>query len=97
MSRYLLLAGALVALAPAAFAAPGGKPTPKTKKPVAAATINCPVMAGRKVNIKDATAKHLYADYKGNRYYFCCTMCPKMFKANPAKYAKGPHLPTPKK
>lgn len=97
MSRYLLLAGALVALAPAAFAAPGGKQAPKTKKPAAPATITCPVMAGRKVNIKEATAKHLYADYKGNRYYFCCTMCPKMFQANPAKYAKGPHLPIPKK
>lgn len=71
-----------LAIAAASFAAP-------TK-------IACAVMSGNKVDIAAATASHKYADYKGNRYFFCCGMCPKMFKANPAKYAKGAHIPTPK-
>lgn len=59
-------------------------------------TMMCPVMPSRKVDVAAATKARNYADYKGNRYYFCCDDCPKMFKANPAKYAKGPHVPTPK-
>ena len=59
-------------------------------------TMNCPVMPSRKVDMAAATKAHNYADYRGNRYYFCCDDCPKMFKANPAKYAKGPHMKTPK-
>lgn len=48
----------------------------------------CPVIAGQWVNVKEATAKHMYADYKGKRYYFCCVSCPEEFRKNPAKYAK---------
>lgn len=59
-------------------------------------TLMCPVMPSRKVDVAAATKAHNYADYKGNRYLFCCDDCPKMFKANPAKYAKGPHIKTPK-
>ena len=57
--------------------------------------IACPV-TGEKVDIAKATKAHMYADYKGNRYFFCCGDCPPMFKKNPAKYAKKPHIPTPK-
>jgi len=29
-----------------------------------------------------------YADYKGVRYYLCCSTCTKSFRDNPAKYAE---------
>jgi YHS domain-containing protein len=56
--------------------------------------IACPV-TGDKVDMDTATKKHMFADYKGNRYFFCCNDCPPMFKKNPAKYAKKPHVKTP--
>jgi Cu+-exporting ATPase len=28
-----------------------------------------------------------YADYKGNRYFFCTKACPELFRADPEKYA----------
>jgi YHS domain-containing protein len=59
-------------------------------------TIACAVMSSNKVNIATATAKHMYADYKGNRYFFCCGGCPEAFKKDPAKYAKSAHIKTPK-
>jgi YHS domain-containing protein len=94
MKNVLLLAGAAVMLAPAAFAGPGKKAPAKT--PVTPAKLECPVMAGHPVDVKDATAKKMYADYKGNRYFFCCAGCPPQFKADPAKFAKGQHIATPK-
>ena len=69
-------------------AAPKGK-APKTE-------LHCAVQPDDKVNIKDATKKKMFADYKGNRYFFCCAGCPEKFKKNPAKYAKGDHIPAPK-
>jgi YHS domain-containing protein len=39
----------------------------------------CPVLGG---NIE----KSLYADYKGQRVYFCCKGCDEEFKKNPEKY-----------
>ncbi|HEB70416.1 MAG TPA: YHS domain-containing protein [Desulfobulbus sp.] len=45
----------------------------------AAPQTTCPVMGG-KIN------KKLYADYKGQRVYFCCLGCPPEFKKNPEKY-----------
>lgn len=90
--KNMLLVGAILIVATAAFAAP-----PKKKAPAPApTTIKCAVMTGNTVNIKAATASKMYADYKGNRYYFCCGMCPEAFKKDPAKYAKNAHLPTPK-
>jgi len=59
-------------------------------------TIACAVMPKNKVDIATATKNHMYADYKGNRYFFCCGGCPSAFKANQAKYAKAAHIPTPK-
>ena len=41
----------------------------------------CPVMGGM-IN------KNLYADYQGNRVYFCCPPCLKEFKKNPDPYVK---------
>ena len=57
--------------------------------------IRCAVLKGSTVNIATATKNHMYADYKGNRYFFCCDDCPKDFKKNPAKYAKNAHIKTP--
>lgn len=42
-----------------------------------------------------ATKSKMYADYKGNRYFFCCKDCPPMFKKNPTKYAAKPHIRSP--
>lgn len=45
----------------------------------AAAQTTCPVMGGQ-IN------KELYADYKGQRVYFCCMACPPEFEKNPQKF-----------
>ena len=54
--------------------------------PVLAATApqaqtTCPVLGGN-VN------KEVYADYKGQRVYFCCQGCDAEFKKDPEKYLK---------
>ena len=41
----------------------------------------CPV-TGEPINPK------IYADYKGWRVYFCCSMCPATFRADPEKYLR---------
>lgn len=92
MTRYVFAAGVLLALASPALAGPDKG---KAKKAAEVTTIKCAVMTGRVVNIKEATAHHLYADYKGRRYYFCCGACPTAFKRDPAKYAKNASLPSP--
>lgn len=56
--------------------------------------ITCPV-TGDKVDMDSATKSHLYSDYKGNRYFFCCKDCPPMFKKSPAKYSSKTHIKTP--
>jgi YHS domain-containing protein len=86
MKKLSILSVSLLALSAAALAAP--------KTP---STISCAVMATNKVDIAKATAKHMYTDYKGRRYFFCCAGCPAAFKANPAKFAKSASIPTPKK
>lgn len=45
----------------------------------AAEQTTCPVMGGT-IN------KKLYADYKGERVYFCCMACPPKFEKDPEKY-----------
>jgi YHS domain-containing protein len=77
---------ALSIAAVSAFAGPDKTPT----------TIACAVMPTNKVDIKKATASHMYADYKGKRYFFCCGGCPSAFKKDPAKYAKAASIKTPK-
>ncbi|GDX39948.1 hypothetical protein LBMAG21_02400 [Armatimonadota bacterium] len=90
MKKMLIFAGALCILSSAAMA-DGKKKTAK-----APTTLKCAVMSTKDVNIKDATASKMFADYKGNRYFFCCGGCPDAFKADPAKYASAPHIATPK-
>lgn len=93
MTRMMLLSGAVLMLAGAAIAAD----QKAEKAPKAAPTeVKCPVEPEHKVNIADATKKKMFADYKGNRYFFCCAGCPGEFKKNPEKYAKSEHIPTPK-
>src|SRR5260221_1005348 len=91
MKTGILIAGAALTLSAVAFAAPGdkGKKAEKTE-------IKCAVMSNNTVNIKDATAKGAFADYKGNRYFFCCGGCPAAFQKDPAKYAKADHIKAPK-
>lgn len=60
-------------------------------------TIHCAVLTNSTVNIASATKNRMYADYKGNRYFFCCADCPRDFKKNPPKYGKNAHIKTPKK
>jgi YHS domain-containing protein len=60
-------------------------------------TIHCAVMTNNVLDIAKATKNHMYADYKGKRYFFCCDGCPQAFKKNPAKYAKHDSIPIPKK
>lgn len=93
MKRAVLLLGAALTLVSAGVMAEG-KPA---KKAAAPTSLHCAVMKEGKVNIKDATAKKMYADHKGRRYFFCCAGCPEAFKKEPAKYAKNDSIPTPKK
>ena len=86
MNRFTLLAVAIAALPVLA-----GAQTKKAEKPM-----HCAVMPSNKVDIATATKKHMIADYKGRRYFFCCNGCPQEFKKNPAKYAKSESIPTPK-
>lgn len=65
-------------------------------KKAAPTEIPCAVMPSHKVNIKEATSKKMFADYKGNRYFFCCAGCPDAFKKDPAKFAKAEHIAVPK-
>jgi len=39
----------------------------------------CPVMGGK-------ANPNIYADYQGQRVYFCCQGCPGVFQKDPAKY-----------
>lgn len=81
-------------LAVASFAQTSTKPMKKVEK--TPTKIACAVMPTNQVDVAKATKKHMYSDYKGRRYFFCCSGCPAEFKANPAKYAKAASLPTPK-
>ena len=95
MKRLSLLSLASLALGGGAFAQAKSKIPAKPKTP---AKISCAVQKGDMLDVADATKKHMYSDYKGRRYFFCCAGCPDEFKKNPAKYAKtAPSIPTPKK
>ena len=96
MSKYLLIAGAVLALTTAASAEKDHH-AKKGHAPKGGHEVHCAVMKEHKISVDEATKKKAYADYKGNRYYFCCAGCAPTFKKNPAKYAKNDHLPTPKK
>jgi len=90
-SLVLLSIAALVAV-PALAAK---KEAPKAKK--AKTEVHCAVMKEHTVKISEATSKKAFADYKGNRYFFCCPGCKPDFEKSPEKFAKAEHIPTPKK
>lgn len=89
--KTTLLAGAVL------FLAVSAGPVLAEKKSATPKELHCAVMKKHKVNIAEATKKKAYADYKGNRYFFCCAGCSPEFKKDPAKFAKSDHIPTPKK
>jgi len=88
---YLVMAGAFVVAA--GLLAPGCKEQasppagtsqgePGSAPPAAAiAQKLCPVT-------DDPIDPKIYLDYQGRRVYFCCEMCPPMFKKDPEKYLK---------
>lgn len=86
--KNLALTALAIAILPACA---GAQVTKKSEK-----VMHCAVMASNKVDIATATKKHMYADYKGRRYFFCCEGCPAAFKKNPAKYAKSDSIAIPK-
>lgn len=90
MKKFALIMAVMAVSVTSVFAQ--GKKPAKTPK-----TISCAVMKQDKVDIAKATKEHMYADYKGRRYFFCCAGCPESFKKDPVKYAKSPSIPTPKK
>lgn len=47
----------------------------------------CPVMPGRMVVKAEAERSSLVRDYRGRRYYLCCTCCGPKWDSDPAKYA----------
>ena len=89
MKKICFLSLAALTMAGAAFAAPAKKAA-KVKT-----TIECPVMKGHMVNIKQATASKKFVDFKGRRYFMCCDGCGPAFKADPTKYSKAVSLPIP--
>lgn len=91
MKKISLLAIVSLALVGGAFAQ--GKPT---KKPTPAPkTIACSVMTTEKVDVAKATKSHMYSDYKGRRYFFCCEHCIGAFKKDPSKFSKSASIATP--
>jgi YHS domain-containing protein len=70
MKKVVILLLAL-SLAGAAFAA--GPPASSQDQAL------CPVMGGK-------ANPNIYADYQGQRVYFCCPACPGVFQKDPGKY-----------
>ena len=59
--------------------------------------LTCAVNTSAKVDPAAAIEKKQYADYKGQRYFFCCGGCPEAFKKDPAKFAANASIPSPKR
>ncbi|MDX1935076.1 MAG: YHS domain-containing protein [Capsulimonadales bacterium] len=91
MRNFVLLVAISALIGSAASANP--QKDAKPKEP--AKMIACAVEPEHKVDVKKATTEKMFADYKGNRYFFCCAGCPGKFKADPAKYVKAAHIKTP--
>jgi YHS domain-containing protein len=75
----MILAGLAVALMMVGPVLAQGKKAEGQAQAQVQTQTKCPVLGG---NID----KHVYADYKGHRYYFCCKGCDEEFKKNPEKY-----------
>ena len=98
MNKNMLLAASAILLSFSALTVSADE-AKKGDKKSAPSEIQCSVMASNKVNIAEATKKGAgkgYADYKGNRYFFCCGCCPAEFAKDPTKFAKSAHIKTPK-
>ena len=67
----------------AALATVSGAQVPKPHKN-AKGQLVCPVMKTVVASPKTAAG---FSDYKGERYYFCCSMCKPRFDKSPAKFA----------
>jgi len=88
-----LLAGAMLMLPGATFAAPpqtGAQTRAQAEPPPLAATAPsgkpiCPVMLDEVEDPADAA----YSDYQGKRYYFCCPACKPKFDKNPRRYIRA--------
>jgi YHS domain-containing protein len=63
-------------------AEPAGSPKPAA----VVAQTTCPVMGG-------AINKEIFVEYRGEKVYFCCKGCDKLFQENPEQYlAKLPQF-----
>ncbi|HXH62443.1 MAG TPA: YHS domain-containing protein [Fimbriimonadaceae bacterium] len=80
-------------------AAPTGGTSASGEKPAETALVDftndkgqlvCPV-TGEEIADKSKAVGH--EDYNGKTYYFCCTKCPPLFHADPAKYEDGKAMP----
>ncbi len=91
MKKILLVSLTAVVAASAFCQATVGPAKKMAKAP--RTEITCAIMKDHTANIKEATSKKLFSDYKGNRYFFCCAGCKPAFDKNPAKYAKAPSIP----
>ncbi len=74
--KTALLVGCLCLAMSVGFILTGCGPSDEAK-----AQTSCPMMGGK-------IDKKVYVDHMGKRVYFCCTDCPKMFRADPDKYMK---------
>ncbi|TAL36702.1 MAG: YHS domain-containing protein [Spirochaetes bacterium] len=81
MKRFQITTLTLALCMTFAFAACGESEHHEHKHGSSKAQTECPVLGG-------AIDKSLYADYKGERIYFCCKGCPEEFSKNPEKYMK---------
>ena len=82
MKNKLITAILALVLAVSVAGAGWAAPPPLMDQPLAGKSqIACPVQGG-KIN------KELYADYQGQRVYFCCPACIPIFKKNPEAYLR---------
>ena len=80
MKRLSLLAIASLAVVGAAQAQ-----TPSKTPEKVPAKISCSVEKGNMVNVADATKKHMYADYKGRRYFLLLRGLPRRVQEGPGE------------
>lgn len=48
----------------------------------------CPVMEGTPVDKEEAEKEGRVREYKGKKYYLCCSACEVDFDANPEQFAE---------
>ncbi len=50
--------------------------------------LTCVVMKGIPVDKEEAIRMGWVREYKGKKYYFCCSSCPDSFDASPEEYTQ---------